>query len=142
MKKLLMIFAMLGAFATASYAADGGTAYKANDEKIDQLFASANDITLAATTDQLVKFNNVEMNTAVGSGEKTKGGFLVRAFFCGGFALHRYYMGTGGKQLFWYYFCIPVAGGVVGCVDFWYVLIKGDEVLSKYKDNPDWIVWN
>lgn len=143
MKKLLMIFAMLGAFATASFAADGGTAYKANDTQIDQLFAGADDVTLTATSDELSQLGNVEMNSAValGNGEKSKVGFLLRAFFCGGFALHRYYMGTGGKQLFWYYFCIPGVGGVVACVDFWYVVIKGDDAMSKYTDNPKFIVW-
>jgi TM2 domain-containing membrane protein YozV len=135
MKKLLMICAMLGAFATASFAADGGNAYKANDEKIDQLFASATEVSVdqAIATDLSTTFTAATLD-----GEKSKGGFLLRAFFCGSFALHRSYMGTGGKGLFLHYFC---TGGFVACVDFWWVIFKGDEAFNKFKDNPKWIVW-
>jgi TM2 domain-containing membrane protein YozV len=36
---------------------------------------------------------------ALTKGDKTVGGYLLRAFFCGSFALHRSYMGTGGKSI-------------------------------------------
>ncbi len=50
-------------------------------------------------------------------------------------------MGTGGATLWWKYLCIPVAGSIVNLVDFWGVIIKGDEQLALYKDNPNFIVW-
>ena len=64
-----------------------------------------------------------------------------RAFFCGGIALHRDYMGTGGKSMWWFYLCVPVAGGVDACVDFWWVVFKGSEAMDKYKDNSKFFVW-
>lgn len=140
MKKLLMVFAMVGAFATSTFAADGGSAYKTNDAQVDQLFAGSEDITMAASNDLISQFGDAEMNAVmVGDGDKTKTGFLVRAFFCGMIGLHRSYMGTGGKKLIWYYLCLGIVP--VACIDFWYVVFKGNAALDKYKDNPKWIVW-
>jgi len=50
-------------------------------------------------------------------------------------------MGTGGETMWYKYLCIPVYGGIVGCVDFWGVIFKGDEQFNKYKDNPKFRVW-
>ncbi len=122
-----------------------GNNYKVDDTAIDQLFEQSVDVSYTANED-FATLNSENLTSNLSSvnaaGEKTVGGFLIRAWFCGGFALHRYYMGTGGKQLFWYYFCIPVVGGVTGCVDFWWVVFKGQEALSKYADNPKFIVWS
>lgn len=142
MKKVLLLLVMLGAFAVRSYASDlGATAYNVNDAQIDQLFNQAEDVTLSVTTEALtLATSNLDASAMLK--EQTKVGFLLRAFFCGSFALHRYYMGVGDKKSMWaYYFCIPGVGGFVGCVDFWYVVIKGDEAMNKYKDNPKFIVW-
>lgn len=129
MKKLLLVFSLVVMTAGLSF----GSNYKLNDEAVDNLFAQADDVSLVADA---AEFSMPAL------AEPTKTGYLIRAFFCGSFGLHRSYMGTGGKTLWYYYLCIPVAGGVVACVDFWYVVIKGDEALSKYKDNPKWVVWN
>lgn len=112
--------------------------YKVDDAAVDQMFSSADDVTFSASEEAYALMNPAQ--TAV-KGDKTVIGFLVRAWFCGGFALHRYYMGTGGKALFWYYFCIPVVGGVAGFVDFWWVVFKGEEAMNKYADNPKFLVW-
>jgi TM2 domain-containing membrane protein YozV len=102
------------------------------------MFSSADDVTFSASEEAYALMNPAQ--SAV-KGDKTVIGYLVRAFFCGEFALHRYYMGTGGKALFWYYFCIPVVGGVAGFVDFWWVVFKGEEAMNKYADNPKFLVW-
>jgi hypothetical protein len=39
------------------------------------------------------------------------------------------------------YFCIPVVGGVTACVDFWWVVFKGDDALKKYKGSDKYMVW-
>ncbi len=72
--------------------------------------------------------------------EQTRGGYLLRAFFCGGIALHRYYMGTNNKWMWAMYFCIPVVGNVTACVDFWGAVFDKDFYL-KYKNNDKYIVW-
>jgi hypothetical protein len=135
MKKLLLIPAFMVCLLTSSFASN----YKVDEANVDQLFASSEDVTLTAADEAYSLMNTTSSIKA--EGEKTVGGFLVRAFFCGGFALHRYYMGTDGKQLFWYYFCIPVMGGVAGCVDFWWVVFKGKEAMDKYTNNGKFLVW-
>jgi len=130
MKKLFLALIMSVADAGASFAGS----YKLNDQAVDAAFAASQDISTSLSTD--LNF------AATPDAEITKGGYLLRAFFCGSFALHRKYMGNGGKTLWYMYLCIPVAGGVVGCVDFWGVVFKGDEFMAKFKDNPKWIVWN
>ncbi|GAB4452537.1 MAG: hypothetical protein OHK0036_14260 [Bacteroidia bacterium] len=72
--------------------------------------------------------------------EQTRGGYLLRAFFCGSIALHRYYMGTNKKGMWAMYLCIPVVGGVNACVDFWGAVFDKDFYL-KYKNNDKYIVW-
>ncbi|GAB5538000.1 MAG: hypothetical protein Salg2KO_01030 [Salibacteraceae bacterium] len=130
MKKLVLALALVVGAAGASFASN----YKLNESAIDAAFEASTQIT----------FDNVAEATsftAAADGETTKGGFLLRSYFCGFVALHRSYMGTGGATLWWKYLCIPVAGSVVNCVDFWGVVFKGDEQLAKYKDNPSFVVW-
>lgn len=111
--------------------------YKVDEDAIDAMISGAEDVSIQAAME-----SSTLLSTGKMSGDKTVGGFLLRAYFCGGFALHRYYMGTGGAQLFWYYFCIPVVGGGTACIDFWYVLFTGKDGLSKYADNSSFWVWN
>jgi len=131
MKKLFLFFTATAMSATMAFA---GNDYKINDANIDNMFANADEISFASND-----FGGTNFMTPAGP-EKTKGGYLVRAFFCGGFALHRSYMGTAGKTLWYMYLCIPVVGGVVGCVDFWGVVF-GSIDFNKYKDNGKYIVW-
>jgi hypothetical protein len=141
MKKIITLCAVAGlSFATALA---GNSNYKVDDASIDQLFAQSEDISMTASTDFALQNTNLAANLSSvnGGGEKTVGGFLIRAWFCGFIALHRSYMGTGGKTLWYYYFCIPVMGGVTSCVDFWWVVFKGKDALNKYKDNSKFIVW-
>ena len=137
MKKLLFSLA----FFTCLFATNLASAstYKVDEVAVDQLFSASDDVTFTASEEAYALMN--PSTQAVTKGDKTVGGYLLRAFFCGEFALHRYYMGTGGKKLFWYYFCIPVVGGVTACVDFWWVVFKGSDAMNKYADNSKFIVW-
>ena len=108
--------------------------YRLDEASINNAFDNATELTVANPFD----VNAASMLT---DEEPTKMGFLLRAYFCGFVGLHRSYMGTGGKTLWYYYLCIPVGGSVVGCVDFWGVVFKGDEFMAKFKDNPKWVVW-
>ncbi len=129
MRKLLLSFAFLVGMATVSMA---DNAYTVNEEKIDAAFTAAQEVNYTDAV-SLASINLL----GVTADETTKTGFLVRAFFCGEFALHRSYMGT--KGLFVKYFCTL---GVVGCIDFWWVVFKGDEAFNKFKGNDKWFVWN
>lgn len=136
MKKLFLIAV---AFVFLAGARSEASSYKLDDATVDNMFAASEEISF----EENATLSNVSLTNSVKStaGDKTVGGFLLRSYFCGFIALHRSYMGTGGKSLLLYYLCIPVASGVVNCVDFWWVVFKGKEALDKYADNPKWIVW-
>jgi hypothetical protein len=84
--------------------------------------------------------NNFTSATAVVKGDQSKGVFLVAAFFCGGFAIHRFYMGVNGKGgiIFLSNFCLF---GVPALIDFIYVLID-DSNFSKYDNSSEIFVWS
>mgnify|MGYP007047490841 FL=1 len=130
MKKLFLFVLLTGFAASVSFAGN----YKLNDNAVESAFAAAEDITFSAEASPLA----VSM---LNDDEPTKTGYLIRAYFCGSIGLHRSYMGTGGETMWYKYLCIPVYGGIVGCVDFWGVIFKGDEQFNKYKDNPKFRVW-
>ena len=135
-KTLLTLFAGI-LFSTWSVA--GVENYTLQNSQIDNLFASSEDITMTLSNEMSIE--NIGAVTEVSEGGKTVGGFLLRSFFCGGIALHRYYMGTNGKSMWWKYLCIPGVGAVANCGDFFWVLFKGDDALSKYTNNGKYIVW-
>lgn len=138
MKKLLFI---VGFFAVSSFAFASTDKYKVNDAAVDQLFAQSQDISSAVADEMtMASINQPAALQGSGSGQ-TVGGYLIRAFFCGGIALHRKYMGSDWGSLWWKYFCIPVVGGVAGCGDFWWVVFKGNSALSKYKGSDKFFVW-
>ena len=136
MKKLSALLSIVCLTASMTFAANS---YKIDDAVIDQMYAQSEDVTLTFT-DQFSSLNMINsVNFAALPEGKTVGGFLLRAFFCSGFALHRSYMGTGDKSVFFYYFCLGIVP--VGFIDFWWVVFKGEEALNKYADNPKWIVF-
>lgn len=130
MKKLFLLFSAIAL--TASLFA--GNDYKISDAAIDELFEQAKEVSMVSS-----ELNALSFITAPAP-EITRGGYLIRAFCCGGIGLHRSYMGTKGKTLWYMYFCIPVWGGVVALVDFWSVVFD-DKQLDKYKDNDKFCVW-
>lgn len=135
MKKLTLL-SLLVAFMASFAVASNSNNYKINDQSVDAMFAQATEVTNFATLDLTSSYAKNELGITAGE-EPTKTGFLIRAFFCGNFALHRSYMGT--KGLFIKYFC---TFGVVSCVDFWGTVIKGDEFFNKFKGNDKFVVWS
>jgi hypothetical protein len=138
MRKLFFVFAFMAMMVSvSSVKADN---YFVNDNAIEDLFAASEDMTT-----EIADLSNPLLTSSVmgtkATANQTVGGFLLRAYFCGFVALHRSYMGTGGKTLWYYYFCIPIVGPCVNYVDFFWVLFKGSEAMNKYKDNPKFIVW-
>jgi hypothetical protein len=131
MKKLVLALALVIGAAGASFASN----YKLDEAAVESAFTASDDITLSVT-------ESLGVEAVAAEGELDKTQYLIRAAFCGIIALHRSYMGTGDKGLLLYYLCIPVANYVAIMVDFWGVIIKGDEFWMKYKDNPKFFAWN
>lgn len=134
MKKIFLTFTMSLVVLGSALANN----YKLDEASVEVAFAASEDISLVASEEA----NTLALASVNGTlDEPTKMGYLLRSFFCGFIGLHRSYMGTGGKTLWYYYLCIPVYGGIVNCVDFWGVVFKGDEQWNKYKNNPKFNVW-
>jgi TM2 domain-containing membrane protein YozV len=134
MKKLFLACALVLGVAGASFASN----YKLDEAAIESAFTASEDITMQSNI-----LSESLSNAALADGDITKGGFLVRAYFCGFVGMHRAYVGNGGKKVGLYY-CLSSIVGVgytIAWIDFLMVLIKGDEMMSKFKDNPKFIVW-
>jgi hypothetical protein len=134
MKKILLSLAVLVGLSFAASA----NSYKLNNNHIEATYAAATDVTTILSNDaaNLMGASSTEALALTRGGSYTKGGFLVRAFFCGIFSMHRTYM--GGK--FQILYCIPGIW-IVPAIDFWYVLLSGDDALSKYSGNDKfWVL--
>jgi TM2 domain-containing membrane protein YozV len=131
MKKILLIAALVGGFAASTFAKD---TYKLNDASVDQMFAQSSDITLTVSTEEATASSmNTEAVSLSLAPSQTKIGYYLRLFFCGMVGLHRSYMGTGGKTI-WFYYCIPGLNGAMLFCDFWITIFKSD-LWDKYKNN-------
>jgi hypothetical protein len=137
MKKIIFTFclALLG---VATFASNN---YKLNENQVDAMFAQSTDQTASSfAAMDLASSNSLNLQAA---GDGSKSGYLLRAFFCSSIGLHRLYMGIGNQskgKMIAYYLCIPVWGGLVGCVDFWSVIFKSDK-LSSYSNNEKFCVF-
>lgn len=122
MKKLFFTLSLVLGLATVASA----NTYKLNNASVEAKFAASQDVTTES-----VALASTENYTTVLGGDQSIGGFLVRAAFCGTFSIHRMYMGSS----FMWMYCIPVAGQLTSAIDFWYVIFKGQEGLSKYSNS-------
>ncbi|MBA3681285.1 MAG: hypothetical protein H0W73_09000 [Bacteroidetes bacterium] len=137
MKKLTLV---LGLALGISFGAQANK-YKMDEIQLTQTFENSQEVTfneMYAADFNTADVNNLNLSSKDGS--KTRGGYLLRSFFCGAFAIHRYYMGTGKKYMWALYFCVPVAGGVAACVDFWGAVFSKD-FYKKFENNDKWFVW-
>ncbi|MBK6520870.1 MAG: hypothetical protein KBG47_01035 [Bacteroidia bacterium] len=134
MKKTILALLICFSFVTKAE----GNKYKLNDDAIDRSMNSAKEVSF----DEMYAggIDALSLQLSKSDGSKSRGGFLVRSFFCGGIALHRYYMGTTRGGMWAMYFCIPVVGWVNGFVDFWWSVFDG-EAYKKYENNDKYIVW-
>lgn len=136
------LFFSLSFFAASICAIAGnGDKYRVNDASVDQMFAQSQDVSSLLVDEMSLVGLNQPSAVQGASGAQTVGGFLLRNVLCGSIALHRKYMGSDIGKLWWKYLCIPVAGGLASCGDFWFVVIKGNKALSKYKGSDKWFVW-
>ncbi len=137
MKKIFITVIAIVAISFATKA----SSYQLDENKMEQTFQQSEDISTNLLLNNSTTAAANQFYSSSFKGDQTVGGYLLRSFFCGGIALHRYYMGTSKKGLWAMYLCIPVAGGVAACVDFWWVVFSGEKAMNKYKDNSKYWVF-
>lgn len=127
---LLLYFLLTGSLKSAT------SKFILNEDELDRSLTHFEQTT-NLPSDQL--FNTAFLKAKDGE-IQTRGGFLVRAFFCGCIALHRSYMGTNGETMWWFYCCVPGIGAINRTVDFWWVVFD-DAAFEKYRNNSKYLVW-
>jgi hypothetical protein len=133
MKKVLSLLAAFILVSSAVFA-DGGK-YKVNDQTIDDMFASATEVTL----DDLSSLNlNMKSIPTEELGEVNP---WVAWILCATYFGHRIYLGT--KTGTWIlYICTGGGCGIVTSVDAIVLLIGAiNEDIDKYIDNDKFLMW-
>ncbi len=135
MKRALLLISLFFAFAFTTKAN-----YVLNDAAIDQLFTNAYEVQLTSMLNNANTINLAGVNAFYTASEKNAIVAALLAFFLGGWAIHRYYLGTK-STMFFYYFC--TCGGIFGVVpliDFIMLLVDSNDI-SKYCNNEKFIMW-
>ena len=135
MKKISAVF-----FALALSLGVMAGEYRLNESSIETSIAQAEDVTMSEVALYESFTSNSISSASMQGGDQARGGYLVRAAFCGSFGIHRYYMGSTGAKFFFLYACVPVVGNVAVCVDFWSVVFDAGK-LGRYKGSDKYLVW-
>ncbi len=133
MKKLIFTIILASGLAFAFQ----DSKYKLSEAELNKAITESQEVSFSQWAGNTASYSASAMLLAPNS--QTRGGYLLRAFFGGGIALHRYYMGTNNKWMWAMYFCIPVVGDVTACVDFWGAVFDPD-FYKKYANNDKYIV--
>lgn len=149
MNKLLLLLSAC-ILTLSSYAATGASAatsendYFINDEQVEQMFASSEDISTLNATQALLSNQSAALPSTnqaffVASDKNFVAAILLN-FFLGGLGIHRLYLGT--KTMTWVGYILSCGGifGIVPLVDF-IVLIINNQDISPYIDNPKFFMW-
>ncbi len=136
---------MLTVVSIGVYAADvSAESYLVDDQKIEQLMAQSDDVSLAIVDNSMLQNQLVMAGVAVNPTQiKATKEFvpaLLLNLFLGGLGIHRLYLGT--KTLTWVGYILTCGGifGVVPLVDIIVLIINNDN-LSPYIDNPKFFMW-
>jgi TM2 domain-containing membrane protein YozV len=111
------------------------SAYSADDNLIDQMFASANETTNLSYADFAA-----QTSPSLTSADKSAPVALILDFFLGELGIHRFYLGTKVMSGLAYPLTCGGFGGIVPLVDFVVLIIDIDDI-SKYVDNPKFFMW-
>jgi hypothetical protein len=142
MKKLFLMMSLLA----GSYFTAHASEFKLDDENIENMISSAAEYTAADLQSDISMIsaepNNGNSFAILKSGGKSESGYFIRWFFCGGIALHRYYMGAGdAKNYIWaLYLCVPIASWVAWVGDLIYPLVDNGGI-DNYANNSKWFVF-
>jgi len=135
MKKLLLTCVVLFAMAIGAHAN-----YTLNESQLNQAFANATEIQLVNLLDNPAALNLAGVNTFFVASDKNAIVAAVLAFFLGGIAIHRYYLGTKGVMFFYYFCTFGGIFGIVPFVDFVVLLVESNDI-SKYCNNEKFLMW-
>jgi len=140
MKKitLLVVFLLSAALTFA------GSNYKLNDEKIDQLFNTATEISVTGLAPMAASAMNIQGITTVSEmNNKILIAWIVMFTGLEFFGIHRYVLGTKSSMWALYTFTCGGIFGIVSFVDFWVLLINGliQEKGEKYLNNDKFFMW-
>lgn len=134
-KKIIILFVSI--FVLQIFQVKAGN-YYVDDKALDQLFASAQSITLGEMSANVPGFSASAFNS---SGEyKDPLIAILLDFFLGGLGIHRFYLGTETMTGIGY---ILTCGGILGIVPLidLIVLIVDYDDISPYIDNPRFFMW-
>jgi len=122
---------------TSSVQATSVADYYANDETIEVLFDAADVVEFSAIGNQLeaVASNALSQNTQMDvlspKGDDKIIAFLL-AFFLGGFAIHRVYLGSTPMMVLYYIITCGGIFGIVPTIDWIMILVRG---IDSYIDS-------
>lgn len=139
MKKVVTLFSLLLIFSAFTFA--NTDSYRIDDNQIESLFAAAEEVTFSdmSLSDGLQEFQMASPTQV--KGEPTPIIAFVICWVVGTFGVHRLYLGTA-TLTFIGYFCTAGGFGIIVCGD-WILLLIGvlNDDISKYVDNPAFIMW-
>jgi len=140
MKKI----SLLAVFLLSAVLTFAGSNYKLNDEKVDQLFSNATEISITGLMPMGPSTLNIEGASSVKDvNSKILVAWIVDWVGLGLFGIHRYVLGT--KPMMWAIYTFTVCGifGIVPLVDWVVLLINGiiQNQGDKYLNNNKFFMW-
>ncbi len=151
MKKAFYLFLAGCFFSLCSFAAAPAASapltdgYTVNDQQIENLFASSEDVSLTSASVSLLNNSDVTKSASnkafYAASDKSFVTALLLNLFLGGLGIHRLYLGT--KTFTWVGYILTCGGifGIVPLVDL-IVLIVHNADLSPYTNNPKFFMWS
>lgn len=146
MRKLFITFFSVATLLSAGSVMAGSEAdaFMVDDQKVEQLIAQSEDISVGLAQTELVQNSLVTSapneTTRVKASDDKFVPALLLDLFLGGLGIHRLYLGT--KTITWVGYILTCGGifGVVPLVDL-IVMIVHSENLSEYVNNPKFFMW-
>ena len=146
MKKILPGLIVLLSFPLLS-SANSFDNYHLDDNAIDVLFNSSNDISyISNTTGNVINDLGMKIPKIAEEGDRQMiGGIIALASWITGIGIlipfHRFYLGTGGQpvKIFFLYFCTLSGFGFITLIDG--IVLLMDPENGKFIENPRFIMW-
>jgi TM2 domain-containing membrane protein YozV len=149
MKRLTSLLLAGCLFSLASFAATPATTqtaddYFVNDQKIEALFNTSEQIDLSVGSETFLAGGNKNVNAKqafYADGDKNFATALLLNFFLGALGIHRLYLGT--KTLTWVGYILTCGGifGIVPLIDLIVLIVHNDDI-SPYVNNPKFFMWS
>ena len=148
MKRLTSLLLAGCLFSMATFAATPASTqtaddYFVNDQQIENLFSSSEQVDLTISAEAMVAgtVKQVSNQAFFAPGDKNFATALLLNFFLGYLGIHRLYLGT--KTLTWVGYILTCGGifGVVPLIDLIVLIVNNDDI-SPYVNNPKFFMWS